>query len=367
MIASAEPAAKGRRQRAVRCRSRGSSPAQRRCSARRRPRATRPRSSRPPASPRLPAPTRGVRSPAPVRRCDPERLCVARRARLARRPSAASTPGHRRCRGRRPRRARRLRGTASTSPAGPIPTNTGRSLSLRIRTVPRNVSSAHSAPSASRSALSDDDRVRRSREVAASVTRRTRRRLVVSDRRRRARSRRRGSPSASRPAMAVPTTTSAIRPPVQPLPARRLGWRSLSPAAGDANPAPRTLPLGASLVEPERRVLVAHEQHVCGHPRDPPVEPDSEVEEPARVPRGEEQATPAKSTRMPISPVSEADAPEPLVDPGRRVAAPPRKSPATMYCGMARSHHFTSTRPPGRAAPGRRPPAAPGSRARRRA
>ena len=124
----------------------------------------------------------------------------------------------------------------------------------------------------------------------------------------------------------VPATTSAIRPPVQPLRAGGSAGAAGSPAteaAGDAEGRLREpVPLGTSLVEPERRVLVAHEQHVGGHARDPPVEPDNEVEEPARVTRGEEQRHTGKEHEDADQPGFEADAPEPLVDPGRRVAAP---------------------------------------------
>ena len=45
----------------------------------------------------------------------------------------------------------------------------------------------------------------------------------------------------------------------------------------------------ASLVEPERRILVPHQEHVGGDTCNPAVEPEDEVEEAARVARSEEQ------------------------------------------------------------------------------
>ena len=38
--------------------------------------------------------------------------------------------------------------------------------------------------------------------------------------------------------------------------------------------------LDSALIEPERRVLVAHQEHVGRDPRDPAVEPEHEVEDP---------------------------------------------------------------------------------------
>src|SRR5215213_5547770 len=124
-----------------------------------------------------------------------------------------------------------------TSPAGPIPTNTGRSLSLRIRTVPRNVSSARSAPSSPRSTSSDTIAyVRVEKSCVGDMRNPSSSRCVWSTATSAQPPTR--SPSASRPAM-VPTTTSAIRPPVQP---RRtggsVGEAGSRAAAGSANPSP---------------------------------------------------------------------------------------------------------------------------------
>src|SRR6188472_3512632 len=47
--------------------------------------------------------------------------------------------------------------------------------------------------------------------------------------------------------------------------------------------------VAASLVEPEGRVLVAHEEHVGGDARDPAVEAEREIEHPPRVARREQQ------------------------------------------------------------------------------
>ena len=66
---------------------------------------------------------------------------------------------------------------------------------------------------------------------------------------------------------------------------RRERWSS----DGRGSSATAAAVVRAALVEPERRILVAHEEHVGGDARNPAVEPEHEVEDPARVARREEQ------------------------------------------------------------------------------
>src|ERR671934_2008981 len=50
--------------------------------------------------------------------------------------------------------------------------------------------------------------------------------------------------------------------------------------------------LVAAAVEAERRILVRHQQHVRPDPEGPPVEPDNEVVQPARVASRDEEREP---------------------------------------------------------------------------
>ena len=76
--------------------------------------------------------------------------------------------------------------------------------------------------------------------------------------------------------------------------------------------------LVASLVEPERRVLVAHQEHVCGDARDPAVEPEDEVEDPPWVARREEQRDRREEDEHADEAGVEAHAPDPVVVGARR-------------------------------------------------
>ena len=93
--------------------------------------------------------------------------------------------------------------------------------------------------------------------------------------------------------------------------------------------------LRPSLVEPERRVLVPHQEHVGGDARDPAVEPEYKVEDSAWI-AGEEERDPAKRTRMPIKLVWKPNSQARSY--AREPRSPPQEDPTTMYWGIASSH-----------------------------
>ena len=83
--------------------------------------------------------------------------------------------------------------------------------------------------------------------------------------------------------------------------------------------------LGPSLVEPERRVLVAHQEHVGGDARDPAVEPEYKVEDSAWVAGGEEEPDPREEDEDADQAGLEAESPCAVVRARRRVAPSPEE------------------------------------------
>ncbi len=123
----------------------------------------------------------------------------------------------------------------------------------------------------------------------------------------------------------MPTTTRTTRPTVLLFRVRL-----------DQRPAPRSRPillrrrgalLDATLIEAERRVLVAHEEHVGPDSGDPAVEPDDEVEDPSRIAAREYEGESREEHENPDQAGLEPDAPEPVVDPRGRVAPAAEEDP----------------------------------------
>ena len=140
-----------------------------------------------------------------------------------------------------------------------MPTKTGRSLSLRIRTVPRKSSAAQSAPRRRRR-RSPDDRVGRRLEVPVGVIRKP-----SSSRWTRSTTTTAHPPTSSRNASSaamLPSTSSTAPPPRAPPREPRVGCPLPPPhrpcRRAPALPAPGHRLL-AALVEPERRIAVGHQ------------------------------------------------------------------------------------------------------------
>ena len=181
--------------------------------------------------------------------------------------------------------------------------------------------SAHSAPRCRGRRSRTGSRGSASRSPASGITNPSSSRCVWSTAT--ARSRRR-SPRAIRPATA-PTTTRRFGPqsrvcgqqdPGGQAPRRRRYGRLRDHQGRFREP----VALDPTLVEPERRVLVALSS-TYGDAYDPAIEPDDDVEEPAGVPRGEQQRHAARKHEDADQSGLEADAPEPLVDLASRIAA----------------------------------------------
>ena len=189
--------------------------------------------------------------------------------------------------------------------------------------MPRNVSSAHSAPSVSRSALSDTIAyVADENSSVGDMTKPSSSRCVWSTATRAQPPARR--PNATMPAR-MPTTTRTTRPTVLLAPGglQRPAPRSRSDSSADW----RGALLDATLIEPERRVLVAHEEHVCRDSGDPAVEPDDEVEDPSWIAADEYEGESCEDHENPDQAGLEPDAPEPVVDPRGRVAPAAEEDP----------------------------------------
>ena len=83
----------------------------------------------------------------------------------------------------------------------------------------------------------------------------------------------------------------------------------------------------SALVETERRVFVAHEEHVGGDPSHPTVESEDEVEDASRVVADEQQRDPREEHEHADQACLEAESPDPVVHPRGGVAAAAEEDP----------------------------------------
>src|SRR4029079_7950122 len=213
-----------------------------------------------------------------------------------------------------------------------MPTKTGRSLRLLIRTVPTRSFQAQSGPS--RSAVSETSPHVRRTYVCDGLATKPSSRCVRSIARAAAPPAR--TPSAISPVTA-PTASSAMRPPLQP-PADPVPVANGAGAASSGAGAPGSDPPwssrnggegagagGPARVERERRVGVGHERGVACDAERPAVEAEHEVEDTAGVAPGEQERDARDQDEQPDEPA--APGPAPVLPFPREPAAAAREHP----------------------------------------